>query len=147
MDLSFYQNLNFSFPGQIFQYYLLGLKACRESLRLCHMAHSMKRIEILLKIRTNLKIETLYFFWFNVSKLLFISFFIQCFKTTICFIWFNVSRIFLSLTYKKLFAFPLTLFTSTPLYTHVHNPSCYPISNTLRQKIMSFTFSVSTTPI
>ena len=25
----FYQNLNFSFLGKIFQYYLLGLKACR----------------------------------------------------------------------------------------------------------------------
>ena len=26
---SLYQNLNFSFLGQVFQYYLLGLKACQ----------------------------------------------------------------------------------------------------------------------
>ena len=98
------------------------------------MAHSMKRIEMLLEIRTNLKIKTFYFIWFNVSRLLFVTVFIQCFKIIICFIWFKFLRIFLSLTYKKLFAFLFTIFTSTPLYTHVYNPSCHPISNTLRQK-------------
>ena len=29
MGQGFYQNLSFSFLGQIFQYYLLGLKACQ----------------------------------------------------------------------------------------------------------------------
>ena len=47
------------------------------------MVHSMKIIEILLEIRANLKIETFYFLWFNVSRLLFITFFIQYFKITI----------------------------------------------------------------
>ena len=117
----------------------------QKSLRLCHMAHSMKRIEILLEIRTNLKIETFYFIWFNVSRLLFVTVFIQCFKIIICFIWFKFLRIFLSLTYKKLFAFPFTLFSSTPLYTHVHSLSYHPISNMLRQKTMSFTFNFSMT--
>ena len=59
---------------------------------------------------------------------------IQCFKTNICFIWFNVSRLFISRTHKKLFAFPFTLFTSTPLYTYVHSLSYHPISNTLDKK-------------
>ena len=119
----------------------------RKNLRFCHVVHSMKIIEILLEIRANLKIETFYFLWFNVSRLLFVTFFIQCFKVIICFIWFKFLRIFLSLTYKKLFAFSFILFTSTLLYTHVHNPSCHPISNTLRQKTMSFTFNLSITPI
>ena len=42
-----------------------------ESIKFCHMAHSMKKIEFsqtTLKIKTNLKIEIFYFLWFNVSK-------------------------------------------------------------------------------
>ena len=42
---------------------------------------------------------------------------------------------FFSFTYTKHLLFSFTLFTSctsTPLHTHVHNPSCHPISNTLR---------------
>ena len=45
-----------------------------------------------------------------VSKLLFVKFFIQCFKTIICFIWFNILRFFLSFPYKYLFAFLFTIF-------------------------------------
>ena len=44
----------------------------RESMRFCHMVHSMKRIEIpLIHIRdkNKFKDETLYFLWFNISKL------------------------------------------------------------------------------
>ena len=85
-------------------------------------------------IWTNLKIETLYFLWFNVSRLLFVTFFIQYFKATISFIWFNFLRFFLSFTHKKLFAFLFTLITSTALYTHAYNPSCHLISNMLIQK-------------
>ena len=33
-----------------------------------------------------------------------------------------VSRLFLPLTHKKLFVFPFTLLTSTPLCTHAHSP-------------------------
>ena len=51
-----------------------------------------------------------------------------------------------SLTHKKLFAFPLTISTFTPLYTHAYNPSCYCTSNTLKQETMSFTFNLSMTP-
>ena len=77
---------------------------------------------------------TLYFLWFNVSRLIFDTLCIQYFKTTIYFNWFNVSRPSISHTHKKLFAFPFILFTFTPLYTHVHNLSYHPISNTLRKK-------------
>ena len=65
--------------------------------------------------KNKFKIRTLYFLWFNVLRLLFVTFFIQCFKITICFIWFNVSRLFLFLTHKKtLFAFQFLL-----LYIHM----------------------------
>ena len=82
-----------------------------ESIRFCHVAYSMKKIEILLnhirdikklkKLKKKLKIEIFYLFWFNVSILLFVTFFIQSFKTTICFIWFNFSKLLLSLAHKK----------------------------------------------
>ena len=106
-----------------------------KNIRFYHVAHSMKRIEILLNlIRDRNKFKNrdfFYFLWLNVSRLLFVIFFIQCVKTTICFIWFNVSRLFLSLSrIKKFFVFPFTLFTSTPLYTNAHNTSCNSISNT-----------------
>ena len=109
----------------------------RESIRFCHVAHSMKRIEIPLSYirdKNNLKVETLYFLWFNVSRLIFVTFCIQCFKTTIYFNWFNVSRPSISHTHKKLFAFSFIIFTFTHLYTHVHSLSYLPISNTLRKK-------------
>ena len=70
---------------------------------------------------------------FNVLRLLF-------------FLFGSIFQDFSSLTHKKLFAFPLTLFTSSPLYTHVHGLSYHPISNTLGQKMMSFTFNFSMTP-
>ena len=99
-----------------------------KSMRFCHMEHFLKIIEILLNhIRDKNKFKnidslfplnlqwfktTFCFFWFNVSRV----------KTTISIIWFNVSRLFLSHTHIKLFAFSFILFTSTPLYTHAHNP-------------------------
>ena len=107
-------------------------------MRFCHVAHSMKRIEISLShIRYNNKFKSRDFLFPLVQcfNTIFVTLFIQCFKTTICFIWFNISRLFIFHT-KKLFAFPFTLFTSTPLYTHVHGLSYHPISNTLGQKTM-----------
>ena len=122
----------------IYIYIYIKAETSCESMRFYHVVHSMKRIEIFLnhiRDKNKFKIRTLYFLWFNVSRLLFVTFFIQCFKITISFIWFIVLRFFLSLTHKKLFAFLFTLFTSTLLYTHAHkNPSCHFISNTLKQK-------------
>ena len=91
-------------------------------------------------------VQSLYFLWFNVSRLIFVTFCIQCFKTSIYFIWFNVSRPSISHTHKKLFAFPFILFTFTPLYTHVHSLSYHPISNTLKEKMISFSFDLSMIP-
>ena len=94
----------------------------RESLRFCHVMHSMKRIEIPLShIRDKNKFKSE-----DSSFLL-----VQCFKTIFVTLLFNVLRLlivsfgttfqdFSSLTQKKkkLFAFPFTIFTSTHLYTH-----------------------------
>ena len=72
----------------------------------------------ILEIRTNLKVDNLYFLWFNVSRLIFVTFFIQCFKTTIYFMWFNVSGLSISHTHKKLFAFPFIL-SHLLIYIHM----------------------------
>ena len=93
----------------------------RESMRICHVAQSMKRIEIPLShIRDKNK--------FKSRDSLFPL--VQCFKTIFITLLFNVLRLlfvsfglmfqnFSSPTHtKNLFAFPFTLFTSTPLYTH-----------------------------
>ena len=109
----------------------------RENIRFCYVALSLNRIEILLshfKFQKKFK---------NRNSLFYL---IQCFKTNICFIWFNVSRLFISLTHIKLFTFQFSLFTFTHLHTHAHNPSCHPISNTPRPKMMSLTFNISMTP-
>ena len=106
-------------------------------MRFYHVTHSMKRIEIPLShIRDKNK--------FKSSDFLFSL--VQCFKTIFVTLLFNVLRLFISHTHKKLFAFPFTLFISTPLYTHVYSLSYHPISNTLRQKTMSFTFNLLMTP-
>ena len=121
----------------------------RESIRFYHVAHSMKRIEIPLthiRYKNKFKSGDSLFPLVQCSRLIFVTFCIQCFKITIYFIWFNVSRPSISHTHKKLFAFPFILFTFTPLYTHVHSLSYHPISNTLRQKMMSFSFDLSITP-
>ena len=106
----------------------------QESMRFCHVMHSMKRIEIFLshiKDNNKFKNKNSLFHLVQCFKTIFVTFFIQYFKTTISFIWFDVSRFFFSLTHKKLFAFLFTHFTSTPLYTHAHNNLlCYLISNT-----------------
>ena len=120
----------------------------RKSMNFCHVAYSMKRIEILLShIRYKNKFNNRDFLFPLVQcfKTIFVTLFIQCFKTTISFIWFNVSRFFFSLTHKKLFVFLFTLFTSAPLYTHVHSVSYLPISNTLRQNSFTFNPSMTTT--
>ena len=119
-----------------------------ESMSFCHVAHSIKRIEILLnhiRDKNNFKNRDSLFYFCLIFQDYFLLHFIQyCFKTIICFIWFNVSRLFFSLTHKKLFAFSFTIFTSTLLYTYAHSPPCYLISNTLKQKTMSFTLKSST---
>ena len=97
----------------------------QKSMRFCHVAHSMKIIEMLLNhIKDKNK--------FKNRDTLFPL--VQCFKT-----------FFLSHT-QKLYAFPFTISTSTHLYTFDFNPSCYLISNTLKQKMMSFIFNLSMTP-
>ena len=118
-------------------------------MRFCHMAHSMKRIEIILnhiRDKNKFKNRDSLFLWFNISRLLFVTFFIQCFKNTYLFHLVQYFKIFpLSHTQKKLFAFPFTLFTSILLYSHA-SLSCHPILNTLEQKTMSFAFNLPTTP-
>ena len=106
------------------------------SMRFYHVAHLIKRIEILF-----ISFDSMFQDYFLLY------FFFQCFKTTICFILFNISRLFFSHTHKKLFPFSFTIFTFTPLYTYAYNPLCYPISNTLKQKTISFTFNFSMTPM
>ena len=97
-----------------------------KSMRFCHMEHFLKIIEILLNhIRDKNKfknIDSLFPLVQCFKTIFFFTFSIQCFKTTIYFIWFNVSRPSISHTHIKLFAFSFILFTSTPLYTHAHNP-------------------------
>ena len=117
-------------------------------MRFCHMAHSMKRIEMILshiRDKNKFKNRDSLFFWFNISRPLFVTFFIQCLKDYYLFHLVQYLRLFLFLSHTKLFAFPFIIFSSTPLYTYAHSPSYYPISNTLRQKTMSFTFNLSTT--
>ena len=100
----------------------------RESMKFCHVAYSMKRIEIPLshiRYKNKFKSRDSLFHLVQCFKTIFVTLFIQCFKT-IYFIWFNVSRLLISHTHKKLFAFPFNLFTSTHLYTHVHSLS-YPL--------------------
>ena len=121
----------------------------RKSMSFCHVADSIKRIEILLnhiRNKNNFKSRG------SLFPL------VQCFKTIFITLLFNVLGLlfvlfgsifqdFSSLTHtKELFAFPFMLFTSTPLYTHVHSLLYHPISNTFRQKMMSFTFNPSMTP-
>ena len=113
-----------------------------ESMRYCHVAHSLKRSEILLshdRDKNKFKnIDSLFplnlqwfkttfcFFWFNVSRV----------KTTISIIWFNVSRLFLSLRHKTLC-----------IFIHSFSLLLFAFSNTLIPKTISFTFNLSTTPI
>ena len=113
----------------------------QESMRFCHVMHSMKRIEIFLshiKDKNKFKNKNSLFHLVQCFKTIFVTFFIQYFKTTISFIWFDVSRFFFSLTHKKLFAFLFTHFTSTPLYTHAHNNLLSISSQIHRQKLQPF---------
>ena len=88
-------------------------------MRFCHVAYCRKRIEILLNhIRDKNKFKSRLFISFGFSRPFFVTFFIQCSKSTICFIWFNVSRLFLSLIHKKLFTFTFTL-SLLLLYIHI----------------------------
>ena len=109
----------------------------RESMRFYHVVHSMKKIEIPLShIRDKNKFKSKDFLFPLVQyfKTIFVTLFIQCFKTTICFVSINILRLFIFHTHKKLFPFLFTIFTSILLYTHVHSLSYHPILNTLRQK-------------
>ena len=115
------------------------------------MTHFMKIIKILLshiRDKNKIKIRDSLFPLVQCFKTTFCYnlFNVSTFKAIICFIWFNISRLFISLTHTKLFAFPFNLFTFAHLYTHAHTPLCHLISNTLKQKMMLFTFNLSTTP-
>ena len=67
----------------------------QENMRFCHVAYSMKRIEIPLNhIRDKNKFKNRLFIYFSsMFQDYFCYIIIQCFKTTICFIWFNVLRL------------------------------------------------------
>ena len=107
----------------------------------------LKYFEATLEIRINIKIRTLYFLWFNVSKLIFITFFIQYFKTTICF-HLVVLRFFLFSHTQKTFCISIHPFNFYSFIYTCPQPLalCHSISNTLRQKMIPFTFNLSTTP-
>ena len=113
------------------------------------MAYCRKRIEILLNhIRDKNKFKSRLFISFGFSRPFFVTFFIQCSKSTICFIWFNVSRLFLFLTHKKTLC--ISIYHSN-FYSFIYTfpqllTSCYSVSNTLRQKTIPFTFNLSMTP-
>ena len=112
-----------------------------ESMKFCHVAHSIKRIEIFLshiKDKNKFKNKNSLFHLVQCFKTIFVTFFIQYFKTTISFIWFDVSRFFFSLTHKKLFAFLFTHFT-LHLYIHMPTTTFYAISSQIhRQKLQPF---------
>ena len=62
----------------------------KESIRFCHVTHTMKRIEIPLNhIRDKNKFKNRNFLFPLVQcfKIIFVTLFIQCFQTTICFIY------------------------------------------------------------
>ena len=104
----------------IYIYIYISRDLMQESMRFCCMAHFLKRIEIPLshvKDKNKFKNRDSLFPLAQCFETIFVTLFIQCFKTTICFIWFNISILFISHTHKKFFAFLFTLFTSTPSYT------------------------------
>ena len=123
----------------------------QENMRFCHVAYSMKRIEIPLnhiRDKNKFKNSDPLFHLVQCFKTIFVILFIQCFKTTICFIWFNVSRLFLFLTHKKTLC--ISIYHSN-FYSFIYTfpqllTSCYSVSNTLRQKTIPFTFNLSMTP-
>ena len=91
-----------------------------ESMRFCYVAHSTKRIEIFLshiKDKNKFKNRDSLFLWFNVSRLLIVTFFIQYFKITIYFIGFNVLKLFLYFTHKKTFCISIHYF---PFYSFIY---------------------------
>ena len=57
MGQGFYQNLSFSFLGQIFQYYLLGLKTCRLRFELGGCSLSFPKWGIVVGVREDLGVE------------------------------------------------------------------------------------------
>ena len=66
----------------------------RKNMRFCHVTHFMKRIEIFLshiRNKNKFKNKDSLFPLVQCFKTIFVTFFIQCFKTAISFIWFNVS--------------------------------------------------------
>ena len=116
----------------------------------CHVTHSIKRIEILLSHisdNNNFKIGTLYFLWFNVSRLLFVTFYTMFQNYNLFHLVQSFKTFPLSHTQKSLCIFIHHFHFYSFIYT-CPQPfmSCHLISNTLKKKMMLFTFSLSTTP-
>ena len=121
----------------------------QENMRFCHVAYSMKRIEIPINhIRDKNKFKNRLFIYFSsMFQDYFCYIIIQCFKTTNCFIWYNISRFFISHTH-----------TQKPLFISIHHFHFYSFIYTsiafhtipsqihLDKKMMSFTFNLSMTP-
>ena len=88
----------------IYIYIYISRDLMQESMKFCHVAYSMKKIEIPLshiRDKNKFKSSDPLFHLVQCFKTIFVILFIQYFKTTICFIWFNVSRLFISHTHKK----------------------------------------------
>ena len=122
----------------------------QENMRFCYMAHSMKRIEMILshiRDKNKFKNRDSLFFWFNISRPLFVTFFIQCLKDYYLFHLVKYLRLFLFFTHTKLFAFP---FTFSILLFYIHMPiALHTIQSQIhldkKKKKMSITFNLSTT--
>ena len=120
----------------------------QESMRFCHVKHSMKRIEIPLSyIRDENK--------FKSRDSLFLL--VQYFKTIFVTLLFNVLKLLFVLFGSMFQDFSFLIHTKNSLhfhspfsllllYIHVYSLSYHPISNMLRQKTMSFTFNLLMTP-
>ena len=68
-----------------------------------YVAQFMKRIEIPLshiRDKNKFKSRDSLFPLVQCFKIIFVTLFMESFKTTICFIWFNISKLFISHTHK-----------------------------------------------
>ena len=142
---------NISFPNQSSIIYIyITRDPMQENMRFCYMAHSMKRIEMILshiRDKNKFKNRDSLFFWFNISRPLFVTFFIQCLKDYYLFHLVKYLRLFLFFTHTKLFAFP---FTFSILLFYIHMPiALHTIQSQIhldkKKKKMSITFNLSTT--
>ena len=117
----------------IYIYIYISRNLMQESMRSCHVAYFMKRIEILLShIRDKNK--------FKNMDLLFLL--VQCFKTNFCFLLINISRLLFVSFGSIVQDFSSLSHTHTKNSLHFHNPSFHSISNTLQPKMMLFAFDL-----